>query len=79
MQGEHRNEQARRVARSDRCVITTAAKTAEKLREQAARGPRLAAAVTDGVVTRRLAELAIEFEKQADELDAALTRSLPPR
>jgi len=44
--------------------------TAHRLREQAARCRRLAAAVTDDVVTRRLLELAVEFDEQADKVEA---------
>jgi len=40
--------------------------TAQRLREQAARCRRLAAATTDATVSRRLLELAIEFDEQAE-------------
>jgi hypothetical protein len=39
--------------------------TAQILREKAARCRRLARGITDGEVTRRLLELAKEFEEQA--------------
>ena len=40
-------------------------KTARMLREQAERCRRLAGAVTDSLVSRRLLDLAEEFEEQA--------------
>jgi len=47
-------------------------RTAQQLREQAARCRRLAGAVTDRVVSGRLLDLAVEFEEQADMIEAAL-------
>jgi len=54
-------------------------KTAEKLREQAARCRRLGGAVTDWAVSRRLQDLAREFEQQADEIETALDQCLAKR
>jgi hypothetical protein len=46
--------------------VPEAAKRSQSLREQAERCRRLAAATTDRAVSRRLLELAAEFEKQAE-------------
>jgi len=51
--------------------------TAEILREKAARCRRLAGAITDREVTRRLLELAKEFEEQA-ATEEARERCAPP-
>ena len=44
-------------------------KGSQFLREQAERCRRLAGATTDGAVSRRLLELAEEFEEQADVVE----------
>lgn len=45
--------------------------TAQQLREQAARCRRLAEHVTDRTVSRKLVELAVEFEDRVAALEAA--------
>jgi hypothetical protein len=50
--------------------MSTASQTAQILRQKAARCRRLAEAVTDRAVSRRLLELAIEYEEQAVLKDA---------
>ena len=43
--------------------------TAHTLREQAVRCGRLANAITDAAVSRRLLELAVEFEERANAME----------
>jgi hypothetical protein len=53
--------------------------TAQSFREQAVRCRRMAAAMTDRLVSGRLEEMAAEFDERADAIDGAEQATAPCR